>query len=150
MKVRFQKDPSAEAPYVLVCAARRDANVEALMESIAAPEAICAYSDRGEVLIPQREIQRIYTQQRRVLAECDGGTFFLKERMYELEEELNANEFVRISNSEIVNRRRILKLDFSLNGTIRMIFRDGTETYVSRRYVPRIRAIFEKGRNGRC
>ena len=80
------------------------------------------------------------------MAEADGGSYFIRERLYKLEEKLDGNEFVRISNSEIVNRRRIKMLDFGITGTIRLIFRDGTETYVSRRYVPRIRSIFERGR----
>lgn len=146
MKVSFYKDPDAKEAYVLVCAQKRDAAVEALMESIAMPKTIVGYSERGEVILKQTEIRRIYTERRRVLAESDRGTFFLKERLYTLEDKLDADEFVRISNSEIVNRRRILKLDFSFSGTIRLIFRNGTETYVSRRYVPKIRAIFEKGR----
>lgn len=145
MKVKFYEDPKAIEPYVLVCARQKDADVEALMESIAAPKTLTAHSERGEIILKQTEIQRIYTQQRRVLVESDRGVFSLKERLYALEEKLDSHEFVRISNSEIVNRRRILKLDFSLTGTIRLIFRNGTETYVSRRYVAKIRAMFEKG-----
>lgn len=146
MKVEFRKDPAACEPYVLVCAKERDAAVEVLMDSIAEPAVICAYSERGEEFLRYNEIQRIYTQQRRVLVDSDRGTFLMRQRMYELEEKLDNTEFVRISNSEIVNKRRIRRLDFSLTGTIRLIFRDGTETYVSRRFMPRIRSIFERGK----
>lgn len=145
MKVRFYEDPQAMEPYVLVCARVRDAEIEALMERIAVPKTLAAHSERGEIILKQAEIQRIYTQQRQVLAQSDCGIFPLKERLYALEAKLDPHEFVRISNSEIVNRRRILKLDFSLTGTIRLIFRDGTETYVSRRYVAKIRSMFDKG-----
>ena len=146
MRIEFRQDPSAEQPYAVIYAKEKDAAVEALMERMAAEHTIEAYSERGQVLLKQAEIQRIYTQQRRVVAEADGGSYFIRERLYKLEEKLDGNEFVRISNSEIVNRRRIKMLDFGITGTIRLIFRDGTETYVSRRYVPRIRSIFERGR----
>jgi len=145
MRIEFRRDPAAVEPYVLVCAKEKNAAVEALMEGIAEPAVIRAYSDRGEEFLRCGEIKRIYTQQRRVLVDSDRGSFLLRERMYELEEKLDQTEFVRISNSEIVNKRRIRRLDFSLAGTIRLVFRDGTETYVSRRYVPRIRSIFEGG-----
>ncbi|MBQ3574470.1 MAG: LytTR family transcriptional regulator [Clostridia bacterium] len=148
MKVEFRRDSAAAEPYVLVCAKERNQAVDALMQSIAQAPVIAAYSERGEELLMQREIKRIYTLQRRVLADTDRGTFALRERMYELEEKLDQTEFVRISNSEIVNKRRIRRLDFSLAGTIRLVFRDGAETYVSRRYVPRIRSIFEGGGKG--
>ena len=146
MRVEFFKDPEAQQPYILVCAREKDAAVEALLERLKQPDTITAYSERGEVLLHPAEIQRIYTQQRRVMVDADSGTFFMRERMYELEEKLDSSEFVRISNAEIVNMRRIRKLDFGIVGTIRLIFRDGTETYVSRRYVPRIRSIFERRR----
>jgi len=144
MKIEFLQDPGAQEISVVVRAKEQDAAVCALMESIIRQEAIHAYSERGEELIYPAEIQRIYTQQRKAMVECDRGTFSLRERLYALEEKLDKNEFVRISNSEIVNKRRIRRLDFSLAGTIRLIFRDGTETYVSRRYVPRIRSAFER------
>ena len=146
MKVEFRMDPNASEPYAVVYARERDAEVDALIESMSGAHTIEAYSERGKVLLRRAEVQRIYTQQRRVLVEADGGTFFIRERLYALEEKLDGNEFVRISNSEIVNKRRIKKLDFSITGTIRLTFRDGTETYVSRRYVPRIRSLFERGK----
>lgn len=144
MKIEFLQDPGAQEISVVVRAKEKDAAVCALMESISRQEAIHAYSERGEELLYPAEIQRIYTQQRKAMVECDRGTFSLRERLYALEEKLDKNEFVRISNSEIVNKRRIRRLDFSLAGTIRLIFRDGTETYVSRRYMPRIRSAFER------
>lgn len=145
MRVEFLRDPGAEEIYVEVRAKEKDAAVCALMESIGRQEAIRAYSERGEELLYPAEIQRIYTQQRKALVESDRGTFVLRERLYALEEKLDGSEFVRISNAEIVNKRRIRRLDFSLAGTIRLVFRDGTETYVSRRYVPIIRRAFEGG-----
>ena len=47
--------------------------------------------------------------------------------------------FVRISNSEIVNSGHIDRLDMSLTGTIKMCMENGDETYVSRRYVSKIK-----------
>ena len=89
------------------------------------------------------EIIRIYTEGRRVRVDSDRGSFDLRSRLYELEEKLGAADFVRISNSEIVQKGRILRLDFSLTGTIRLMLEGGIETYVSRRYVSRIRRMFE-------
>ena len=42
-----------------------------------------------------------------------------------------------------MQKGRILRLDFSLTGTIRLMLEGGIETYVSRRYVSRIRRMFE-------
>ena len=63
----------------------------------------------------------------------------LRERLYELEEILDSDSFVRISNSEIVNVKKIIRLDTSITGTIRMYMKGDTQTFVSRRYVSRIK-----------
>lgn len=143
MKLEFKRDPAAREIRVCVIARERDAEVEAILRRLQPQETIPAYDLRGETLLGMDEIIRIYTQQRRVLVDSERGTFTLRFRLYELEEMLDGHEFVRISNSEIVARRCILHLDYSLAGTIRMKLRGGTETYVSRRYVARIRKIFE-------
>ena len=95
------------------------------------------------MLLRPEEIIRIYTEDRRVRLDSDRGSYLLRSRLYELEEKLSDADFVRISNSELVQKGRILRLDFSLTGTIRLILEGGLETYVSRRYVSRIRKMFE-------
>ena len=128
----------------MIIARERDARVEEIIRRLRVGKTLIAYSERGETPLSVDEIIRIFTQQRRVMVDSGRGTFFLRSRMYELEEMLDGNEFVRISNSEIVNKRCILHLDFSLTGTIRLKLTGGIETYVSRRYVSRIRKVFEK------
>jgi len=144
MKIEFRINPEAGEPRVLVEAREYDSEVQALIARLQGPAHLAAYDERGEVLLEMDEIIRIYTQQRRLLVDSDRGTHSLRMRLYELEEKLDPAEFVRISHSEIVSRRRIMRLDFSLTGTIRLCLKGGTETYVSRRYVARIRRLFER------
>ena len=143
MKLEFRRDPQARETRVCIIARERSAEVQEIIRRLSLPQTITAYGDRGETPLNMDEIIRIYTQQRRVLVDSDRGTFSLRSRMYEMEELLDPREFVRISNSEIVSRRRILHLDFSLAGTIRLKLKGGGESYVSRRYVRRIRKLFE-------
>lgn len=65
--------------------------------------------------------------------------------MYELEEELEESVFIRISKAEIINIRKIKRVDMNTIGTIKVIMRDGTETYTSRRNVTRLKKALEKG-----
>ncbi|MBO6092254.1 MAG: LytTR family transcriptional regulator, partial [Oscillospiraceae bacterium] len=62
---------------------------------------------------------------------------------YVLEETLHDRGFVRISNSEIVNISQIEKLDMSYAGTIKMFMKNGDETFVSRRYVSKIKSVLD-------
>ena len=143
MKIEFRREPDAAEVRVLVTARERTPEVEALLRRIRALPAVIAYDDRGEVPLRAEEIIRIYTEGRRVRVDSDRGSFDLRSRLYELEEKLGAADIVRISNSEIVQKGRILRLDFGLTSTIRLILEGGLETYVSRRYVSRIRKMFE-------
>ena len=87
------------------------------------------------------EIVRIYSESKKVYVRTKEETFEVRDRLYVLEESLGDRGFVRISNSEIVNISQIGKLDMSYTGTIKMFMKNGDETFVSRRYVSRIKAV---------
>lgn len=69
------------------------------------------------------------------------GEYQLRLRLYELEERLDKDDFVRISNSEIINLKRVKGFDLSYTGTICVFFQNDTVTYVSRRYVKKIKQV---------
>ena len=75
-------------------------------------------------------------------AEAEGGTYLLRLRLYEAEQRLASRSFVRISNGEIINLKRIRGFDLSFVGTICVTLSNGTVTYVSRRYVSKIKQLF--------
>ena len=87
------------------------------------------------------EIVRIYSENKKVYIRTKEDTYEVRDRLYVLEERLWDKGYVRISNSEIVNVSQIEKLDMSYTGTIKMYMKNGDETYVSRRYVSRIRDV---------
>ena len=144
LKLGLRIDPAVQEIRVELIAAERTPEAEALLhrlQGLLAQERIAAYGERGKVLLDREEIIRVYSQKRRVLVDSERGSFALRMRLYEAEERLG-DGFVRISNGEIVNRSRILSLDFSLTGTIRLMLRGGGESYVSRRYMSRIKESF--------
>ena len=93
--------------------------------------------------MPTGEILRIYAERQKVYAETADGVYQLRQRLYTLEEELDKGQFLRISNSEIVNSAAIRRLDISLTGTIGVELRGGIRTYASRRYVKKIKEFLE-------
>ena len=96
--------------------------------------------DMCEVL-EQGDIIRVYARSGKVFAVTERGEFTLRQRLYELEERLDRSRFVRISNSEIVNVRKVRGFDLSLAGTICVALANGETTYASRRYVSKIKQI---------
>jgi len=85
------------------------------------------------------EIFSFYSEGQRVIALSETERFTVQSKLYELEEELEKSHFIRISKSEIVNFRKIRELDMSVTGTIRIIMKNGYETYASRRNVAKLK-----------
>ena len=90
-------------------------------------------------LLDQENIIRLYAENGKMFAKLDQATYQIRLRLYELEERLDNDKFVRISNSEIVNLKKVKGLDLSFAGTICMELENGEVSYVSRRYVSKIR-----------
>ena len=101
------------------------------------------YRENEVTRLPTGEILRIYAERQKVYAETADGVYQLRQRLYTLEEELDKGQFLRISNSEIVNSAAIRRLDISLTGTIGVELRGGIRTYASRRYVKKIKDFLE-------
>ena len=92
------------------------------------------------VFLEPGEVLRFYTDGKGVSAQTAEGVYSVRLRLYELEERLASRGFLRVSHSELVNRRKITALDLSLAGTIRMTLDHGKAVcYVSRRYVRKIK-----------
>lgn len=104
--------------------------------------------ERGVRLIRIDDVMRFYAQNRKVMAQDMDGSVSIPLKLYELEEMLDDTKFVRISKSEIVNLNKVKRLDMSISGTIKVIFRDESWTYTSRRNVARLKkALGLEGRN---
>ena len=99
---------------------------------------VTAYSGETMVLLNQRDISRIYTQNSKLVICTGDGTYESKLTLKDLEDVLDENIFVRISRFEIVNLRKISAFDLSIAGTIKVFFEDKSETWVARRYVKTI------------
>ena len=102
---------------------------------------ITVYRNQEAKSISSYEIVRIYSENKKVYVQTKEDSFEVRDRLYVLEDILREKGFVRISNSEIVNISQIEKLDMSYAGTIKMYMKNGDETYVSRRYVSRIKEV---------
>jgi len=88
-------------------------------------------------------IYYIYTEGGKVKAKTSLGDFEMKEKLYELAEDLPQDQFVRLSKSVIGNLDEIRKFELSFNGTLCVHFKSGDKEYVSRHYVSAIKQAFQ-------
>ena len=107
---------------------------------------ITGSNSRGDkYVLTLHQVTRFYAEGQKVMAQDEIGTYSISEKLYHLEEKLDPAHFIRISKSEIVNLKKIKKLDMSLSGTIKVIMVDGTQTYTSRRNVTRLKKALGLG-----
>ena len=143
MEIEVKLDPQYKIPKVIVLTDKLTEEVNELVKRISeeAPNLIAGFCEDTLQLLEPQEIIRIYTNGKHVSAVTDSGEFILRQRLYEMEERLGGTRLVRISNSEIINLSHAKNFDLSIAGTICVKLSDGTTTYVSRRYVSKIKRL---------
>lgn len=143
MEVEVRIDPEYKLPKVIVLTDKVTDEVNAIVSRLSeeAPRIIAGFRDDMLRIIDPDEIKRIYSSGGKVFAETADGEYTLRQRLYEMEERLDNSRFVRISNSEIINLQKVRCFDMNLVGTICVSFIDFGTTYVSRRYVTKIKKI---------
>ena len=144
MQIEIKLDESCKEPRIIIHTDKMTEEVSQIVKLLSEekPEVFAAIHENGEiVLLEQTEIIRIYAENDRVYAKTKDSSYRLKARLYELEERLNKKLFIRISDSEIINLKEVKKFDLSFSGTICVSMSDKTVTYVSRRYVRKIKQV---------
>ena len=143
MQVEIKLDPTARETKVFIVTDKMDTEVQALVNRITQeqPQILAGFRGDSVALLQPEEITRIYAASGKVYAATVLGEYSLRLRLYELEERLSSGSFVRISNSEIVNLRKVKGFDLSFSGTISVKLSVGTTTFVSRRYVSKIKRV---------
>ena len=108
-------------------------NVQNVSENI---DTIIGIKENNVSIIDVSDIICFYAMEQKIYCRTKLGEFKIKKKLYELEECLDKNIFVRISNSCIVNIKFVQSFDLSMIGNIVVKFKDGTYEYVSKRRIP--------------
>ena len=139
MKVDIRIDSACGEPSVTITVPALTEEVRALAARLEGGAVLIGWEGDRAVPLSEGDILRCYGEEKGVRVQTIGGSYDLRERLYELEGKLDRHTFVRISHSEIVNLRAVTALDLSLTGTIKMTLAGETACYVSRRYVKKLK-----------
>lgn len=141
MKIEIVIDKKYNEPKICIFADEMTDEISELIKRLSDPilNTLTAFTEKGAEIIDCNDILRIYSELQRVYIQTVNGIYKINARLYELEEELDGKKFVRISNSEIINVQKIRNMDVSHTGTICIYLAGDIKTYVSRRYMPKIK-----------
>ena len=145
MKLNINIDAEAKEPEIMITTAHLTEDVNRVVDFVSrlddAQTIISGIKEDKVELLDPEVIVKIYAEDSKVFAKTDKGSYQIRLRLYEVEERLVSGKFVRISNSEIVNLKKVKSLDLSFVGTICMELSNGEVSYVSRRYVSKIKRV---------
>lgn len=143
MQFEVKIDSSFVEPKVIILTASITEDVNTILNKLSdcTPQIISGSKDNKIEILEKSDLIRIYASSGKVFAVTQKGEYMLRLRLYEIEEHLPSSQFVRISNSEIINLKKVDNFDLSFTGTICVKLLNGTTTYVSRRYVSKLKKI---------
>lgn len=143
MQIEIKLDAACTEPKIVIVTNKVNDDVQRIMEKLKEeqPSLLAGFKNGAATVLNPSDIYRVFAQSGKVLAETKEGVYHLHLRLYEAEEQLNQRGFVRISNSDLVNLAQVKRFDLSFAGTIHVQLSNGTETYVSRRYVTKIKQL---------
>jgi len=143
MKVEVKIDNTVTEPKIIILTDKMTDEINEVVRKISEtePEMIAGFVNETVRILDQKDIYRIYAEAGHVYAETESGVYLLRQRLYEIEERMRRFSFVRISNSEIINLKKVKMFDLSFSGTICVSLTNKTVTYVSRRYVSKIKEV---------
>ena len=143
MQIKIEFNKAYKEPVIIILTDKMTDDIDRIFKMLSDEKSqIIAgiKNDRVEVLEPN-DIIRVYANSKKVFAVTDKGEYMLRLRLYEAEERLSLNQFVRISKSEIINLKKVNNFDLNFAGTICVRFFNNEVTYVSRRYVSEIKKV---------
>lgn len=143
MQIEIKTDDSYIEPKIIILTASITEEINNIVQKLSVDNPhIITGSKNGKVeVLEQNDLIRIFSCNNKVFALTNNGEYLLRFRLYEMEERLDPSQFVRISNSEIINLKKVKNFDLNFTGTICVKLINGAVTYVSRRYVSKIKKI---------
>ncbi len=149
MQTQIKIEP-CEKPFCVIHAAEETEGIKEVAEKISMMDEsgkttlVSGWDGDYCIQVKQKELLRIYSLDKKVYLECESEEepLLLKMRLYEFEElaeRCGWTDFIRISNTDIVNLSKVQKFDMSLSGIIKVNYGEGRVAIVSRRYMNKIK-----------
>ena len=143
MQIEIKIDEKCKEPKIIVVTDKMTDEINAVIQRLAdeQPQVLAGFREDTVEVLEMSCIYHVFAASGKVFAETDRGEYTLRLRLYEAEQRLDSRFFVRISNSDIINLKKVRSFDLSLAGTICITLSNGTVTYVSRRSVAKIKQL---------
>jgi len=141
MLVEIKIDKELKEPKLIVCTNKITNELNNFINKIEDYnfQKIIGIQDNEMFILEPRDIESFYSENNKVYAQKGNEKYRIKMKFYEIEELLKESTFIRISNSEIANFDLVDSLEVVGSLEIKLKFKSGNSTYVSRRNISKIK-----------
>lgn len=145
MKIEIRIDENYKENKIIVEANKLTDEMSEVIETLKTIEQkkIKVFLDEEIYFVDEKDIEAIYSNDKKIYVKTSDKEYISKNRLYELESILSKNDFIRISNSEIINLNKVKSINTKIMGSIVITFYSGYKTYSSRRYINKIKEILK-------
>ena len=139
MKCKVIIDKGLNEDEALLCVREKTPLVDSIESYINSLEKeIYGYKDKEAVCLNISDIYCITIEDGRVIAVLENEKYYLKQRLYVIEEQLGPS-FLKINQSTILNTAKIKKFSASFGGCLMVTLKNGFKDYVSRRQLKQVK-----------
>lgn len=132
-------EPGQEDEVIIRCASLDDRVMELLRALRNEQSKLSAYSENGIVLLDIGDVYYFESVDNKVFAYCEKQVHEIRKKLYELVNELEGTDFLRISKSAIVDLSKISHLSAAFNSRLEAKLKNGEKIIISRQYVPALK-----------
>ena len=145
MKININIDPGVSETEILITSFALSAELEKVIASLRALDFKLTGISRGQThILDSSEVLYIDTVDKKTFLYTDAEVFESSLKLYELEQQLSANDFFRAGKSSIINFNKIKSLKSDMDGRIIVVMENKEKLVVSKQY-----ASFIKNKLGR-
>ncbi|MBQ6165077.1 MAG: LytTR family transcriptional regulator [Clostridia bacterium] len=147
VSVSFSEDESLDKIEIRIIAPERNEQVEQLLSRLSDAHRYLELPTYGggQIRLRKDSIIRIFSENRNNYVCTAEETVRTTASVSELERQLGAGGFLRISRFEIINLDKAIHFDFSIVGELKIKMEADQTVFASRRYIPVIRDYLKGG-----
>ncbi|MGN0622578.1 MAG: LytTR family DNA-binding domain-containing protein [Oscillospiraceae bacterium] len=100
---------------------------------------LTCYEEGSIRLIEPKSVFYFEAVDNKVFVYCESKVFEIRQKLYEIEQQFENSDFIRVSKSVIVNIGKIQKLTPTFNSRFEALLKNGEKIIISRQYVPEMK-----------
>ena len=135
MKIIIEEPKDGDEDAIIVRCRSLSPEIMQLLNKIRPQELLIAYINNEVHRLPPSDVFYIESVNNKTFLYGETNVYETKHKLYELEEMLQNNDFLRVSKSLIVNLNKLKSFSPAISGRLEAILTNGERIIISRQYV---------------